>query len=182
MSLVSLISSEIRLRNYERDTVENLVRKLVDKAYNNLQIRTDLGLLGTMTFKSHTNLSKTNDSLSKHIHQIFIKKDNKGQTPPNYKSQHRAQGKGNQMDQFCIHRTSNGRNIPAIAIKSKAPHKLRRNKVITGLASEIQPERNVINKDGNSFTFTSNILTTAIITQLFSYMISTRMSQSTKGN
>lgn len=44
-------------------------------------------------------------------------------------------------------------------------------KVVTGLELEIWPERDVINKDGQGFAFTSRALTAAIITQLFSYMI-----------
>ncbi|KAK3933899.1 hypothetical protein QBC46DRAFT_462886 [Diplogelasinospora grovesii] len=40
-----------------------------------------------------------------------------------------------------------------------------------GLVSEIQPERDVINKDGEDFAFTSRALAAAVVTQLFSYMI-----------
>ncbi|KAK6206178.1 hypothetical protein QIS74_13597 [Colletotrichum tabaci] len=182
MFLVSPISSENRLQNYKRDAVENPVQKLIDEAYDNLQMQTDLGLLGTVTFESHTNLSKTDDSLSEHMPRIFIWKDDKGQPPPSRKSQHRAPGKGNRANQFCIHRTSDGRNIPAVAIEYKALHKLRRNEVVTGLASEIQPERDVINKDGEGFAYASKALAAAVVTQLFSYMIGTRTSQSTRGD
>ncbi|KAK1840381.1 hypothetical protein CCHR01_16990 [Colletotrichum chrysophilum] len=132
--------------------------------------------IGTMTFESHTNLGETNDSLSKHLDRMFIERNDTGQPPPasrppSRKPRRKARGKGNRADQFCIYHTSNGRNIPAIAIKYKAPHKLGRNEVVTGLASEIQPERDVINKDGSRFAFTSRALTSAIVTQLFSYMI-----------
>lgn len=37
--------------------------------------------------------------------------------------------------------------------------------------SEIQPDRDVINKDSESFAFLSRTLAAAIVTQLFSYMI-----------
>ncbi|WQF90407.1 Putative protein kinase [Colletotrichum destructivum] len=176
MSLVSPISSEIGLRNYERDTVENAVKKLVDEAYNNLRLRTDLGLQGTVTFESHTNLGETDDSLSEHMHRVSIEKGDTGQPapasrPPSHKPQRRARGKGNRADQFCIQRTSDGRNIPAVAIEYKAPHKLGRNEVATGLAFEIQPERDVINKDGEGFAYASKALAAAVVTQLFSYMI-----------
>ncbi|EXL65188.1 hypothetical protein FOPG_18578 [Fusarium oxysporum f. sp. conglutinans race 2 54008] len=49
-SLLSLISSEIALRNNERDTVENAVQKLVQAAYENMPVRKRLGLGGTVTF------------------------------------------------------------------------------------------------------------------------------------
>ncbi|KXH64102.1 hypothetical protein CNYM01_14385, partial [Colletotrichum nymphaeae SA-01] len=47
----------------------------------------------------------------------------------------------------------------------------RRDEVVTGLESEIRPERDVINKDGEGFGFASRSLVAAVVTQLFSYMI-----------
>ncbi|KAK6206185.1 hypothetical protein QIS74_13604 [Colletotrichum tabaci] len=128
------------------------------------------------TFESHTNLGETDVSLSEHLHRMSIEKGDTGQPapasrPPSRKPQRRARGKGNRADQFCIQRTSDGRNIPAVAIEYKAPHKLGRNEVVTGLASEIQPERDVINKDGEGFAYASKALAAAVVTQLFSYMI-----------
>ncbi|KAM4067556.1 serine threonine protein kinase [Hirsutella rhossiliensis] len=72
---------------------------------------------------------------------------------------------------FCIYRTSDGQNIPALAIEYKAPHKLSVDEVVTGLESEIRPERDVINQDGQGFAFTAKALAAAVVTQLFSYMI-----------
>ncbi|KAH0421175.1 hypothetical protein CcaCcLH18_13593 [Colletotrichum camelliae] len=176
MTLLSPISSEIGLRNFERDTVENTVQKLIDEAYKNPRLRDGLGLQGTVTFESHTNLGETDDSLSEHLDRMSIERDDTGQPasasrPPSRKPRRRVRGKGNRADQFCIYRTSDGRNIPALAIEYKAPHKLGRNEVVTGLASEIQPERDVINQNGEGFAFASKVLTAAVVTQLYSYMI-----------
>ncbi|CAG1960520.1 unnamed protein product [Fusarium graminearum] len=55
----------------------------------------------------------------------------------------KARGKGNRGDQFCIYRTSDDQNVPVVAIEYKAPHKLRRGEIVTGLVSEIQPDRDV---------------------------------------
>ncbi|KAF6786585.1 hypothetical protein CSOJ01_15399 [Colletotrichum sojae] len=155
MTLLSPISSEIGLWNFERDTVENT---------------------GTVTFESHTNLGETDDSLSEHLDRMSIERDDTSQpasasTPPSRKLRRRARGKGNRADQFCIYRTSDGRKIPALAIEYKAPHKLGRNEVVTGLVSEIRPERDVINKNGEGFAFASKALAAAVVTQLFSYII-----------
>ncbi|KAH0430366.1 serine threonine protein kinase [Colletotrichum camelliae] len=174
MSLISPISSETGLRNFQRDTVENAVQKLIDEAYNNTQLRSNIGLQGTVTFESHTNLGQTDDAISEAMEQMSIEKDSTGaatSTSRSRKLPRRARGKGNRADQFCIYRTSDGRNIPAVAIEYKAPHKLRRDEVATGLESEIRPERDVINKDGEGFMFASRSLVAAVITQLFSYMI-----------
>ncbi|CEI70932.1 unnamed protein product [Fusarium venenatum] len=43
-------------------------------------------------------------------------------------------------DQFYISRTSAGQRFPAVAIEYKAPHKLSRDEIITGLVGEIQPD------------------------------------------
>jgi hypothetical protein len=42
---------------------------------------------------------------------------------------------------------------------------------VTGLDGEIQPDRDVINQEGEGFEFEARRLTTAVITQLFSYMV-----------
>lgn len=48
---------------------------------------------------------------------------------------------------------------------------MRRGDIVTGLVSEIQPDRDVINQEGEGYTFAARRLTTAVVTQLFSYMI-----------
>ncbi|XP_044718710.1 kinase [Hirsutella rhossiliensis] len=160
-SLLKPISSELGLRDFERDVVENAVQKLVDRAYTDPLLRSSLGLQGTVTFESHTNLGSTGPT-----------EPASGPKPPAApKARRRARGKGNRADQFCIYRTSDGQKVPALAIEYKAPHKLSVDEVITGLESEIQPERDVINKDGQGFAFTARRLTAAVVTQLFSYMI-----------
>ncbi|KAI3547767.1 hypothetical protein CABS03_15204 [Colletotrichum abscissum] len=176
MSLISPISSETGLRNFQRDTVENAVQKLVDEAYSDTQLRSDIGLQGTVTFESHTNLGQTDEALSEPMEQLSIERDDIDAAAipsrlPSRKPRRRARGKGNRADQFCIYRTSDGRNSPALAIEYKAPHKLRRDEVVTGLESEIRPERDVITKDGEGFGFASRSLVAAVVTQLFSYMI-----------
>ncbi|KAK0369161.1 hypothetical protein CLIM01_13478 [Colletotrichum limetticola] len=180
-SLFSPISSETSLwdlRNFQRDTVENAVQKLVDKAYSDTQLQSGIGLRGTVTFESHANLGQTDEALSAHMEQMSIERDGTDAAAiisklPSRKPRRRARGKGNRADQFCMCRTSSGRNISVLAIEYKAPHKLRRDGVVTGLESENRPERDGINKDGDGFAFAyaSRSLVAAVITQLFSYMV-----------
>ncbi|KAG7427733.1 hypothetical protein Forpi1262_v011041 [Fusarium oxysporum f. sp. raphani] len=151
----------------ERDVVENAVQKLVDATYADLTLRSHLGLNGTLTFESHTNLGIADESLSESMDQVSLSSRPSAQTSRRRK----ARGKGNRTDQFCISRTSDGQRFPAVAIEYKAPHKLSRDEVITGLVGEIQPDRDVINQEGEGFEFEARRLTTAVITQLFSYMI-----------
>jgi hypothetical protein len=58
-----------------------------------------------------------------------------------------------------------------MAIEYKAPYKLSQDEIVTGLSSEIQPERDVVNKDGDGFAFAAKALAAAVVTRLFSYMI-----------
>lgn len=166
-SLLSPISSEIGLRNSERDTVENAVQKLVDAAYKNTSVRKRLGLRGTVTFESHTNLGDIEDSLTEYLEQVSISSTSRNRS----RWPRRARGKGGQADQFCIHHLSNDLRIPASATEYKPPHKLTLGEIVSGLVSEIQPDRDVINQEGEGFTFAARRLTTAVVTQLFSYMV-----------
>ncbi|ODH21888.1 hypothetical protein ACO22_05609 [Paracoccidioides brasiliensis] len=189
----SLDYGEIGLRTYERDMVENAVQKLVNAVYDDELLRKQLRLRGTVTFESHMNLGQTNNSsINESMEQMSISEDNSDDADTvaqkwrkekisahdrhhmqsrSPKGPRKARGKGSRADQFCIFRTSDGRNIPTVAIEYKAPHKLSRDEIVTGLDSEIQPERDVINKEGDNFAFTSKSLVAAVITQLFSYMI-----------
>ncbi|KAI1407697.1 hypothetical protein F5Y13DRAFT_123197 [Hypoxylon sp. FL1857] len=159
-SLIRPISSEHGLRYFERDTVENAVQKLIDTVYDDPSLRDRLGLRGTVTFESHTNLGTVDDNVSESLERVSLAA---ARRPP--------KGKGNRADQFCIYGTSDGANIPATAIEYKAPHKLSQDEIVTGLESEIQPARDVINKNGEGFAFASKALAAAVVTQLFSYMI-----------
>lgn len=140
------ISSEMDLRILERMLVENPVQKLVNEAYKHVRLRTSLDLRGTVTFASTT----------------------RAQAPVGPKPYRRVHGTHGQADEFCIYTTPDG-SIPALAIEYKAPHKLTVEEVVTGLASEIQPARDVINKEGKDSP--SRSLLAAVITRLFSYMI-----------
>jgi hypothetical protein len=164
----------------------------VDAAYADELLRRHLQLRGTVTFESHTNLGESNDvSVPKSMEQMSISEDSSTiatrkrnrngketaltSSPTTTgsrtsKNPRRARGKG-QGDQFCIYRTSEGQNIPAVAIEYKAPHNLSQQEIVTGLESEIQPKRDVINQEGDDFSFASKSLAAAVITQLFSYMV-----------
>lgn len=87
------------------------------------------------------------------------------------KPRRRAKGKGSRADQFCIYRTSDGQNIPVIAIEYRAHYKLSVDEIVTGLEAEIRQERDMINQDRKGHSFTSRRLAAAVVTQLFSYMI-----------
>ncbi|KAI1463978.1 uncharacterized protein F4812DRAFT_463035 [Daldinia caldariorum] len=184
-SKIRLIASEIGLRHFERSNVEDAVEMLLNKAYKDEQLRIQLGIRGSVDFESHGNLLKTFDAAPESVEQM-TEAENMGtdattpapastpapSTPVPASTHHKAiEGKKGVADQFCIYRRSDGEHIPALVIEYKAPHKLTIAEVVTGLREEIQPERDVINKDSQGFNLESRRLTAAVITQLFSYMI-----------
>ncbi|AEO55539.1 hypothetical protein MYCTH_2299494 [Thermothelomyces thermophilus ATCC 42464] len=171
-SVIQPISCEYGLRHYERGTVENAVQKLVEAVYEDPLLRDRLGLRGTVIFESHTNLATIENSVSERSESTPRSGESaRTSSAPARKRARLSKGKRGQADQFCIYRTSDGAHIPALAIEYKAPHKLSTEELVTGLVSEIQPERDVINKDGSDFVFAAKTLTAAVITQLFSYMV-----------
>ena len=166
-SLNRPISSELDLRNFERDTVENAVQILLDQICGNQRLRNNLDIQGTVMFKNHTNLGPDEDSVSGSLEDLTIQATATSNAP-----RRRAKGRGNRRaDQFCIYRNENGRTYPSLAIEYKAPHKLSRDQIVAGLGCEIRPQHDVINAEGEGFEFESKRLCAAVITQLFSYMV-----------
>ncbi|KAF5963872.1 serine threonine protein kinase [Fusarium bulbicola] len=110
----------------------------MDATYNDSSLRSHLGLDGTVTFESHTNLGITDDSLSESMEQASIG----SRLPSRMTRRRKARGKGNRGDQFCIYWTSDDQNVPAVAIEYKALYKLRRGEIVAGLVLEIWPDCN----------------------------------------
>ena len=166
-SLNRPISSELDLRNFERDTVENAVQRLLDGVYQSERLRNDLNMQGTVVFKNHTNLGSDEESVSESLEGLTIQATATADAPGR-----RAKGRGNRRaDQFCIYRENNGRSYPSLAIEYKPPHKLSREQIVAGLGCGIRPQHDVINAEGEGFEFESKRLCAAVVTQLFSYMV-----------
>ena len=179
------IASEVALRHYARETVENPVRTLIREIHQHEQLREQLQLRGTMMFESHTNLAQPIEpSMEKEMEDMSISEPNTSRAGGS-----RAKGKGKQVarqhntrgaswrkrvgsaDQFCIIEQSDGQMAPVVSIEYKAPHKFPLAQIIAGLNGEIRPGEEIINQEGDDFEFLSKCLVAAVITQLFSYMI-----------
>ncbi|EEH41454.1 hypothetical protein PAAG_03017 [Paracoccidioides lutzii Pb01] len=176
--LITPITSEWDLRYFERDTVENQVRIIVDRITENEVLREALGLRGSVTFESHTNMGHPEEnSLSEGVRQMSISPaiETRSSTKGIGKSQKRKEepnsGTGGQADRFCIYRQEGDEHIPAIAIEYKAPHKLTQADMATGLTKEIRPAQDVIGQDSDDVEFCCRRLVAAVTTQLFSYMV-----------
>ncbi|KKZ66964.1 hypothetical protein EMCG_07356 [[Emmonsia] crescens] len=180
VQFITPITSESDLRYYEREAVENQVRKIVDRITEDETLREAFGLRGSITFESHTNLGRAQESsLSEGVEKLSIN----AETAPSAKGKGRGRKKKEestavtrgQADRFCIYRQDGDEHIPAIAIEYKAPHKLTQAEMTTGLSEEIRPARDVIGQESEDVTFCCRRLVAAVITQLFSYMVRKRV-------
>ena len=170
------VSSELDVRIFANHAAENPIKTLVEEVYKDPALRKHFRLKGNTRFENHTNLGPSTDpgfdepmqsmSLSDPPDETKIE-DEAAQSsdPPKRKR------RGGCADQFCIYQVDGCRDVPAVAIEYKAPHKLTREEVLAGLVGEIRPAEDVINKDGEGFEFLSRRLLAAVITQCFSYMI-----------
>ncbi|OPB38374.1 hypothetical protein A0O28_0014790 [Trichoderma guizhouense] len=154
-SCIEPIRSEFGLQSFERAAVESIVEILFKRAWEDSQLQSNLNLQGAVSFRSRTNL-----------------KEKAGlEAPKTPKARPKSRGKGNRADEFLVFKTSDGTKTPVAAIEYKLPYKLSIDQLVTGLSSEIWPERDIINTDGDDFVSASRRLAAAVITQLFSYMI-----------
>ena len=147
------IGSEDDLRYIERLTLENMVKTL----YESINFGPELVLRGDISFENQARFRSDGvDDLVRKTADMSVSKG--------YARNIRA-------DQYCVFRKKDELARPIVAVEYKAPHKLTIEEISTGLRSEIWPERDVIDKDEDTFDFRCKNLMAAVLTQLFSYMI-----------
>jgi len=158
---IDLIGSEDDLRFLERLTMENMVKHLFDEVGKDRGLTRALDVGGRITFENQASFRNEEvDKLSKSMGKLKVSGD-KSSRPRNTRADH-----------FCVLRSSSdGSARPVVAIEYKAPHKLTIEEISTGLQGDIWPERDVIDKNEDSFAFRCKNLMAAVVTQLFSYMI-----------
>ncbi|KAJ5111727.1 hypothetical protein NUU61_001357 [Penicillium alfredii] len=178
------IYSETSLRNFERDTVDNFVEKVIHALRDDGALRHEFGIQGRVAFYDRANSSET--LLENSLGQMNLRDTRTPQRPANTRSR-RARGRargaaqGQKMegtgrrrnrraDQFCVHIVANERHIPVHAVEFKAPHKVTIPELVAGLR-QIDLARDVIDQEGDTFEFYATRLVAAVVTQIFSYMI-----------
>lgn len=175
------IYSEATLRNFERDTVDNFVEKIIEALRGDETLQQEFGIEGRVAFYDRTNSTSLDDSME----QMHL--DNAPHQPTNTdRGRGRRKGRGKQMgrsqtrahpgrrrnrraDQFCVHVGADERQIPVYAVEFKAPHKLTVAELVAGL-HEMDLARDVIDQEGDTFEFHTTRLVAAVVTQIFSYM------------
>ena len=158
--MIELIASEDELRFVERLVVESMVKHFFDEMEQDSEMDTSLCANGTISFENQARFREADVGT--------IQRAVEGWSVSDHTSAHR---RNTRADQYCVLRSKDGIARPVVAIEYKAPHKLTIKEICTGLQGEIQPERDVIDKNEDGFEFLCKNLMAAVITQLFAYMI-----------
>nr|KMM71157.1 hypothetical protein CPAG_07464 [Coccidioides posadasii RMSCC 3488] len=173
------------LQYYKQDTVENQVQMVANTMYKDETLRQAFGLAGSIIFESHTNLrvSKQSQVTEKQTQDLSTDTDPFFHKDHTIRKQKQRANKDSpisreQADQSYIYQQGTKKDISAITIEYKAPHKLTCDKITTGLKEEMHPARDVINRKKNTSKFYFKYLVIVVITQLFSYMVAKDMQYS----
>ena len=178
------IYSEVSLRNFERDTVDNFVEKVIQALRDDEPLRHEFGIEGRVTFYDRANPSET--SLENSLEHMNLQDVWTPQRPANTRhGRGRGRGRGaaqsqkrdgtarrrnRRADQFCVHLVADERKTPVYAVEFKAPHKVTIPELVAGL-HQMDLARDVIDQEGDTFEFYATRLVAAVVTQIFSYMI-----------
>ena len=149
------IHNEQELRSVPTFLLQGKVKTILHFALQHEACVKDLSLHGKVTFGDTTSFREPNTSTT---HQL----DTSG---------NRQAPRNTRADQFCIQWNKNGEARPLVATEYKAPHKVTIEQACTGLDSDIVVERDILGTREETPLYLRKYLMTAVITQLFSYMI-----------
>ncbi|KAJ9488434.1 hypothetical protein VN97_g4848 [Penicillium thymicola] len=169
------IYSEASLRNFERDTVDNFVEKVIEALRDDETLGREFGIQGRVIF-----YDRPETSLENSMEQMTLQNARSPQRLANTRHGQRAtenprrprtpRKRNRRADQFCVHVVANERREPVYAVEFKAPHKVTIPELVAGL-HEIDLDRDVIDQEGDTFEYHATRLVAAVVTQIFSYMI-----------
>ncbi|KAJ5749282.1 uncharacterized protein N7511_010978 [Penicillium nucicola] len=155
------IYSENSLEIFENNTVDTFLETILMEMRADENLRRDLCIKGQVDFDGQT----TDDCLT-----TFV------EGSQSIRAIKRLGKRRNiRSDQFHVQAHTGEQIVPVYAVEFKSPHKLTVPELVAGL-HEIHPVREVIDKKGTAFKFHATRLVTAVITQIFSYMIDTGVS------
>ncbi|KAJ5275771.1 hypothetical protein N7524_001924 [Penicillium chrysogenum] len=169
------IYSEASIRNFERETVDIFVEKVIEALRDDETLRREFGIKGRVICYDGAETSLENS-----MEQMTLQNARSPQPLANTRHGRKAtqnprtpstpQKRNRRANQFCVHTVANERKEPVYAVEFKAPHKVTIPELVAGL-HEIDLARDVIDQEGDTFEYHSTRLVAAVVTQIFSYMI-----------
>jgi len=184
-----MLSSELNLSYFERQTVESRVASVVKQLHSNPRLRQIFCLNGDVTFENHANtltdeskvvadmesLSLTQEQ-PRRSGRLAAKQSDKVRLLPPAQSPARSQGatpprqSRPRADQFCVYSKGPGGKVPGFIIEYKAPHKLSLAHINAGL-QDMEVDQVVRYQQDETPEDICRRVVAAVITQTFSYMI-----------
>ncbi|KAI9373439.1 hypothetical protein BJX61DRAFT_379503 [Aspergillus egyptiacus] len=181
-----MVSSELDLGYFQRQTVESRVTSVVKLLHENTQLRDVFCLKGDIAFENHANTLTAEpeivaemDSLSLSQNQprrsdrLAAKSNRVGvSTQPPRRGQTATQQRTSRprADQFCVYNKGSEEKVPALIVEYKAPHKVSLAHIRAGLQDMDLDEVLRLQEDESPEDICRRTVA-AVITQTFSYMI-----------
>ncbi|KAJ5584704.1 uncharacterized protein N7459_004504 [Penicillium hispanicum] len=181
-----MVSSELDLGYFQRQTVESRVASVVKQLHADPRLRQVFCLNGDITFENHantltheSNIVTEMDSLSlsqtqpRRSNRLAAKSSRVGiSTQPPQRGQKATQPRTSRprADQFCVYNKGPGEKVPAFIIEYKAPHKVSLAHIRAGLQDMDLDEVLRLQEDESPEDICRRTMA-AVITQTFSYMI-----------
>ncbi|KAJ6134491.1 hypothetical protein N7523_000813 [Penicillium sp. IBT 18751x] len=160
------IYSEASLRNFERDTVDNFVEKVIKTLRDDEPLRQEFGIQGRVTFYDRANPSET--SLENSLERMNLHDARTPRRPADTRHGRGERSGAETEEGWDCTKTQWARR--PVLLEFKAPHKVTIPELVAGL-HQTDLARDVIDQEGDTFEFYATRLVAAVVTQVFSYMI-----------
>ncbi|KAK2757291.1 hypothetical protein FQN54_004805 [Arachnomyces sp. PD_36] len=181
-----MISSELDLGFFQRQTVESRVTSVVKQLHANPRLRRIFCLNGDITFENHantltdeSNIAADMDSLTlsrrqpRRSDRLAAKSSRVGlSAQPPLRGQNATQQRTSRprADQFCVYNKGPEGKVPAFIIEYKAPHKVSLAHIKAGLQDMDLDEVLRLQEEESPADICRRTVA-AVITQTFSYMV-----------
>ena len=184
-----MMSSELDLHHFQRDTAEDRISSIIKQLYNNPMLRQKFRLKGSVKFENHGNTLSEEWRIEEGMQQMSVSGNQRRRSPRLQAQAERtkppvsaglaepaaARPSHPRADQFCVYNTSSEtqnteHRIAAFIIEYKAPHKLTLGDIYEGL-NDMELEEVVRRRKTDSPQDHFRRLIAAVITQAFSYMV-----------
>lgn len=184
------VRSEDNVRVNEQHLVEIPAKEVLNTIYSDEKLRHEFQMPGKVTYLSHLNLNPgiNVDTTGHSPKNNSLPEFSTPQSNPQEKSADKKtiakypKDTGGCADEFCVIQLENGKEVPAYNIEYKPPFKLTFELVTAGLENtaglpfnEIQLDQDVIGQEGEGLKYEGKYIVSAVITQLFSYMIKAKV-------
>ncbi|KAH8431010.1 uncharacterized protein LDX57_008671 [Aspergillus melleus] len=180
-----MVSSELDLGYFQRQTVESRVASVVTQLYANPQLRQIFCLKGDIAFENHANTLTDESNMVADMGSLSLsqgqpRRSNRlaakskvgraAQSPQRGQKNTQTRTSRPRADQFCVYNKSPEEKVPAFIVEYKAPHKVSLAHIRAGLQDMDLDEVLHVQGEESPEDICRRIVA-AIITQTFSYMI-----------